>query len=85
MTDGGRIEVRFLRGAAKDLERIPLKDAENILSRIERYAKGEPSDIKKLKGRGEYRLRCGAYRVLLVRTGSIADIHRILHRRDAYR
>ena len=77
--------MRFLRSAVKDLESIPLKEAENILDRIERYAAGEPSDIKKLKGRGELRLRVGNYRVLFVRTGKNADIHRVLHRKDVYR
>ena len=79
------LEIQFLPGAAKDLEGIPLKTAENILLRIERFAAGAPSDIKKLKGRGELRLRVGDYRVLLVKTGGRADIHRILHRREAYR
>ena len=80
-----RITIQFLPGAAKDLEGIPLRTAENILNRIERYAEGAASDIKKLKGRGEFRLRVGDYRVLLVKTGGRADIHRILHRREAYR
>jgi len=80
-----RIEVQFLPGAAKDLQGIPLRTAQNILTRIERYAEGHPSDIKKLKGRGEFRLRVGDYRVLLVKTGGRAEIHRILHRREAYR
>ena len=79
------IAIKFLPGAVRDIESIPLKAAENILVRIERYAAGVPSDIKKLKGRGEIRLRVGDYRVLLVKTGNSAAIHRILHRRDAYR
>jgi hypothetical protein len=35
-----RLEVAFLPSAVKDLEEIPLKTAENILVRIERYAEG---------------------------------------------
>jgi mRNA-degrading endonuclease RelE of RelBE toxin-antitoxin system len=81
----GPLVVRFLRSAAKDLEGLPVKDAEAILSRIERYAQGEPADVKRLKGRGEIRLRVGDYRVLLVKTGVNVDIHRVLHRREAYR
>lgn len=80
-----RAEIQFLPAAMKDLESIPLKTAETILARIERYAEGAPSDIRKLKGRGEFRLRVGDYRVLFVRTGGRAEIHRILHRRHAYR
>ena len=85
MKNPPRFEIQFLPGAVKDLEGIPLRTAENILTRIERYAEGASSDIKKLKGRGEFRLRVGDYRVLLVKTGGHADIHRILHRREAYR
>ena len=60
MTKGpARLTVEFLPGAMKDLESIPLKTAGNILTRIETYAEGAPSDIKKLKGRGEFRLRVG--------------------------
>jgi mRNA-degrading endonuclease RelE of RelBE toxin-antitoxin system len=79
------MEIRFLRSAFKDLERIAPANADAILERIERFGAGGPCDIKKLKGRGEYRLRCGDYRVLLVKTGAVAQIHRILHRREAYR
>lgn len=68
-----RLAIQFLSGAAKDLEGIPLRTAENILTRIERDAEGAPSDIKKLKGCGEFRLRVGDYRVLLVKTGGPAD------------
>ena len=57
-----------------------------ILARIERYAKGEPSDIKKLQGAGRVPvLRVGDYRVLFVKSGKTIDIHRILNRREAYR
>ena len=52
---------------------------------FERYAQGEPADVKRLKGRREARLRLGNYRVLLVKTGVNIDIHRVLHRREAYR
>ena len=69
----------------KDLDGIPLKAAGNLLNWIENYADGAPSDIKKLKGRGEFRLRVGAYRVLFVKAGTLVEIHRILHRREAYR
>jgi mRNA interferase RelE/StbE len=79
------LTVQFLESAAQDLEALPAKDCGRILARIERYAKGEPSDIKKLQGRGEFRLRVGDYRVLFVKSGKTIDIHRILHRREAYR
>ena len=80
-----RLTVEFLPSAAKDIDSIPAKMAENILARIEAYAEGAPSDIKKHKGRGEFRLRVGDYGVLFVKNGGIAEIHRILHHREAYR
>lgn len=79
------LTVKFLESAAEDLEALPAKDSARILARIERYAKGEPSDIKKLQGGGEFRLRVGDYRVLFVKSGKTIDIHRILNRREAYR
>lgn len=80
-----RLLVAFLPSAVKDLEDVPLKTAESILARIDRYAEGAPSDIKKLKGRGEFRMRVGDYRVLFVKAGVQVAIHRVLHRREAYR
>jgi mRNA interferase RelE/StbE len=79
------LTVTILETAAEDLQELPLRDSGRILARIERYAKGEPSDIKKLQGRGEFRLRVGDYRVLFVKSGNNVDIQRILHRREAYR
>ena len=78
-------ELRFTEEASADLESIPERTAERVLTRLVAYADGNMSDIKKLKGRDEFRLRVGDYRVLFVLDGKLIDVRRILHRREAYR
>ena len=65
--------------------------ADHILSKIRQYA-ANPDDlannVKALKGRQEYRLRVGDYRVLFViledDTMAIMEITAIRHRSKAY-
>lgn len=80
--------VRIRRSAEKELDSLPdlihERLARSILSLEE---DPRPRGSKKLSGRGEHRMRVGAYRILYV----INDEHRIVeivavgHRREAYR
>ena len=59
--------------------------ARRILMRLAAYADGSPSDIKKLRGRKDHRLRVGDYRVLFVLDDDVIVVQHVLHRGEAYR
>ncbi len=74
--------------AAKELEAIPLKDRERLITKIRRFAKEpRPPGCEKLSGQEKFRLRQGHYRVLysVDDTESVDVIVKVAHRRDVYR
>ena len=76
--------VRYSEPALRDIKKIPRDAAARILDRVEAYAAGMPSDIKKLAGNDKYRMRVGDYRLIFSRDGDSVLILRIVHRKDAY-
>ena len=50
--------------ARKRLERIPQPDRRRILLAINRLGEGLAGDVKPLKGRDDWRLRVGGWRVI---------------------
>jgi mRNA interferase RelE/StbE len=81
-------KVFFRKSVLKDLEAIPAKDLQRILTRIEMLGDDpRPPGCEKLTGHERYRLRQGKYRILY----SIQDDERTVwvvkvgHRKDAYR
>lgn len=81
-------EVSFRRSVLRDLDSIPKKDVERILSLIRSLADNpRPPGSKKLSAQERYRARQGDYRVLY----SIQDADRsvwivkVAHRKDVYR
>ena len=79
--------VLFRPQAARDLERLPNRDRDQVEDAIERFAQTGFGDAKMLAGEGrQLRLRVGDWRVRFVYEKP--DIIRILHirnRREAYR
>lgn len=84
-----KYDVSIKRSAVKEIEAIPQKkERQRIIQRIGQLA-GEPRPpgSKKLSGRGKYRIRQGAYRIVY----SIADnelvvvVVKVGHRKDVYR
>ena len=74
--------------ATRDLARLPRGDREEVIQALRRLA-GDPggSDLTKLAGRrGEWRLRAGRWRVLLVldNTAGTMTVTRVLARKEAY-
>lgn len=56
--------VHYTSRARRDLRRLDHQIARRVLLAIERLAEGDPrSEIKKLSGIDEYRLRVGEWRV----------------------
>ena len=84
------MEIRFTKQATKELKKIgPARDI--IIAKIEQYATDPTSlanNVKALKGRDEYRLRVGDYRVLFViledGTVTIMQVVAIRRRDKAY-
>jgi mRNA interferase RelE/StbE len=79
--------VLFRPQAAKDLERLPNRDRDQLEAAIERFAQGGSGDVKMLAGEGrQLRLRVGDWRVRFVyEKPNIIRILHIRHRREAYR
>ena len=81
-----KIEIK--RSAAKELEKIPQKDREKIIERIQALSENpRPSQSKKLSGEEKYRIRQGDYRVLYQIYDEIIKVVvvRVAHRREAYK
>lgn len=80
--------VRIKRSAEKDLTRLPEKLHDHIIEKILALAENpRPVGVKKLAGRGGYRIRVGDYRILYSIDDKIQSVIviAIRHRREAYR
>lgn len=82
-------EVRIGRSATKELESLPDKVVQRIVSKIDALAQQpRPSGSKKLKGADDlWRIRVGDYRIIYAvnDTDSMVEIRVIRHRGDANR
>jgi mRNA interferase RelE/StbE len=79
--------VTLAPSADRDLKALTPDVRERISEAIDGLV-GQSGDVRKLKGRpAEYRLRVGDYRVLFERQtdSRVVLVHRIAHRREAYR
>jgi mRNA interferase RelE/StbE len=80
--------VQIKRSAAKELEAVPKKDREKLVSKIQALANNpRPPGSEKLAGDHKYRIRHGVYRVLyeVDDTTVVVVVVRVAHRREAYR
>ena len=81
-----RIEIK--RSAARELERLPLKDRRRIVRRIRGLAREpRPYGSQRLSGKESYRFRQGDYRVVYTVDDAepTVTVFKIAHRRDVYR
>ncbi|NTJ41573.1 cytotoxic translational repressor of toxin-antitoxin stability system [Agrobacterium larrymoorei] len=63
--------VTFSRVADKALQRMQPKRRLAILEKISAYARGEPVDIKRMKGCDFFRIRVGQDRVIIDENGVV--------------
>ncbi|GHS88034.1 hypothetical protein AGMMS49957_08950 [Synergistales bacterium] len=80
--------IRFKTSAEKELGAFDGQQSARILREIRKLAANpRPSGCKKLKGRNEYRIRVGIYRVIYEIQDDVLVILvvRVAHRREAYR
>jgi mRNA interferase RelE/StbE len=78
------LTVEWTENAIRDLSGLPADRRAQIIRRVEAWAGGMPSDVKKLAGSDEFRLRIGDYRLIFTREGQHVTIERVFHRKDAY-
>jgi mRNA interferase RelE/StbE len=81
-------EVRIIRSAEKEMDKLPEAVFNRISKRIISLEDNpRPRGIKKLSDRNEYRLRVGNYRILYTISDSenIVTIVAVGHRSQAYR
>ena len=72
----------------KDLPSISLKDVRRIIESIQKLANDPyPVDAVRLKGRDEWRIRQGDYRILYIVEEKIVTVFvvKIGHRREVYK
>ena len=83
-----RYEVSIVPAAERDMSRLPALVHARISRRILLLEDNpRPRGVRRLSGRGEYRLRVGDHRVLYTvdDKGCIVTILAVGHRRDVYR
>ena len=83
-----KYEIVLRKSVRKDLEPIPKRDVQRILTDIAALANDpRPPQSRKLSGSEKYRLRCGTYRVLyeIQNAVLIVCIVKVGHRREVYR
>ena len=81
-------KVLIKKSAAKELEAVPRKDREKLITKIRNLANNpRPPGSEKLAGDDKYRIRQGVYRVLyeVDDTTVMVTVVRIAHRREVYR
>ncbi|MEK7059574.1 MAG: type II toxin-antitoxin system RelE/ParE family toxin [Patescibacteria group bacterium] len=72
----------------KDLAVVPKKDVARIIKRIQGLATDPyPHDDTRLKGRAEWRIRQGDYRILYIVEEKVVTVFvvKVGHRRDIYK
>jgi mRNA interferase RelE/StbE len=80
--------VLIKKSAAKELEGVPKKDREKLVSKIQALANNpRPPGSEKLAGDDKYRIRHGVYRVLYEVDDAtiVVVVVRLAHRREVYR
>ncbi len=80
--------VRVLRRAMKDIAGLPKEYTRLVSQHIDELVNNpRPADAKKLRGRSDYSLRVGVYRILydIDDETQVVTVYRVKHRREAYR
>lgn len=84
----GEYKINIKRSAEKELESLPDKIHDKVVSRLLLLKNNpRPQGVKKLRGESGYRIRVGDYRVLydIDDENNVLEIYSIAHRREVYR
>lgn len=80
-------QISYTKSAIRALQRMPVKTAKLIRSKIEAYAKdpgSQANNVKSLKGREGIRLRVGDWRVIMDDQGNVLTILEVGSRGSVY-
>lgn len=81
-------DIQVMSRAIKDIAGLPQDYARLVSEHIDSLGdEPRPRDARKLRGRDDYRLRVGVYRVLyeIDDENRLVTVFRVRHRREAYR
>lgn len=87
MTKVPALRVLWSRKAKSDLAKLAQRDFDRVEGAVTRFAEYRHGDIQRVR-RGEsvrYRLKIGSFRVIFEREEDGIRVHRVHHRREAYR
>jgi len=77
-------EVIYTKKSLEDLNKLPKQVSERIILKIN-LAKDNPFRyFKRLRGRADYKLRIGHYRVIAEITAGRIEVTKAGHRKDVY-
>lgn len=76
------MEIRYSKDAIKFLSKQDRITSTRIITAINRLPDG---DVKKLKGKEEYRLRIGSFRIIFNKEDNILNIKKIDSRGQVYK
>lgn len=76
--------VSYTRTAIKALKRMPARDRDAILDKMDRFAAGGKEDVKPLKGSDLWRLRHGDWRAIFSQDGTVIAVLQVANRREVY-
>ena len=77
--------VSYTRTAIKALKKMPARDRNAIMAKMENYAAGAVEDVVALKGSDLFRLRHGDWRAIFEEDGTVIAVLKIANRREVYR
>ncbi len=83
-----KYQVRIVSSAQREMDKLPTLIYNRVSRRILSLEDNpRPKGVKKLSGRGEYRLRVGDYRVLYTINDEkhMVTVFAVGHRREVYR
>jgi mRNA interferase RelE/StbE len=84
----GEYKINIKRSAEKELESLPDKIHNKVVSRLLLLKNNpRPQGVKKLRSETGYRIRVGDYRVLydIDDENNVLEIYSVAHRREVYR
>jgi mRNA interferase RelE/StbE len=79
------MNIFWTKKALEELDSLPTLIAKRIVEKVERLARKEDIDIKRLTGLPYYRLRVGDYRVIFDLEKEKITILCVKHRKNVYK
>ena len=77
--------VTYTRTAIKALKKMPDKDRDAIMAKMDNYAAGGTEDMVTLKGSDLFRLRHGNWRAVFEQDGTVIAVLNVAKRGEVYR